>query len=190
MVLTTGSVSRSEMTTVLADGRRRGHLRLLVIGSLGVHPDAASSRLRELWTLEEACRASGMPVMVLRLAPLLGPASPLWRRLRTRPALGRHADVLVSPLAESDAVLAVRRATELEWMPRPEWYEVAGAQVWSLAELVDLAHGAGERLPAGSGEWEPALDEMAEARIPDGAPWRLRSSLDPAPIGALAATWP
>ena len=188
MILTTGSVAGSEVAPLLVDGRRRGNVRVLVVGSLGVHPDAVSPRLRELWALEEACRASGLPVMVLRLAPLLGVSSPLWQRLRSRPALGRHARVLLCPLVEADAALAIERATALEWSS-PEWYEVAGSEIWSLEELSHLAGGTGERLVAGAGAWEPALDEIAEARIPDPSAWRERFTLTPASVGQLAGSW-
>ena len=188
LVLTSGSVSGSEIAGVLGEGRRRGNIRVLVIGSLGVHPDAASPRLRDLWALEEACRASGLPVMALRFGPLLGASSPLWRRLRSRPALGRYAGVLLCPMAETDAALALHRAVELEWNGT-EWYDVAGPEIWSLAELAELARGVGERLRAGAGDWEPALEELAEARLPEPSAWRQRSALAPSAIGALAASW-
>lgn len=188
MVLTSGSVAGSQIAAVLGEGRRRGDVRVLVVGSVGVHPDASSSRLRELWELEEACRASGLPVMALRLAPLLGARSPLWQRLRSRPALGRHAGVLLCPLAETDAARALERAVALEWTS-PEWYEVAGSEIWSLGELVELARGIGERLAPGAGEWEPALEEIVEARIPETSAWRQRSALTPASVGLQATSW-
>src|SRR5207237_614469 len=62
--------------------RRRagaGGDRILVLGWNGVHPDARAQALRKLWALEERCRAGGVPTLALRLAPLVGPAAPLWR---------------------------------------------------------------------------------------------------------------
>jgi len=61
--------------------------RLLVLSALGAHPDARAPRLKALWDLEEQARGAGRPVLTLRLAPIVGPQSPLWLRLRSRPRL-------------------------------------------------------------------------------------------------------
>ena len=188
LLLSSGSVAPGELARVLAESRRRGNVRVLVIGPLGVHPDAPVSRLRGLWELEEACRASGLPVLVLRLAPLVGPASPLWLRLRSRPALSGRGETLVCPLAESDALRALECAIQATWT-ETSWFEVAGEEVLTLAELAGLAQRSGARTPAGAGAWEPALEEIECARIPDPAPWRQRFDLAPGSIRHLAEAW-
>src|SRR5262245_7620472 len=188
LVLTSGSVSRTDLATVLTDGRRQGNVRVLVIGPLGIHPDASVARLRDLWDIEEACRASGLPVLALRLAPLVGPTSPLWHKLRSRPSLGARAHQLLHPLAESDAQATLERAAVIEWTGS-EWYEVAGSDPMTLIELEQLARSAGPPLPRGSGAWEPSLDEMANAPIPDPSAWSRRFALAAAEVGRVAEGW-
>lgn len=157
-------------------GRR---LRTLVLSRLGAHPDARHPALRRLWRLEEHVRGGGAPTLTLRFAPLLGPAAPLWNRLRTRPALpggGRH---LVNPASERDALETLRRALDgrAAWTG---WYEVAGDRPWSLAELRELAAAAGRG--ADAGDWEPPLEEIAEHRLSDAGPWASHFGLKPEPV--------
>lgn len=188
LIVTSGSVAPAGLAQVLAESCRRGNVRVLVLGPLGVHPDAPVSRLRGLWELEEACRASGLPVLALRLAPLVGPTSPLWLRLRSRPALGRRGETLVCPLAESDALRALECVILATWT-ETSWFEVAGEEVLTLGELAGLAQRSGARTPTGAGAWEPALEEIECARIPDPAPWRQRFDLAPGSVRHLAEAW-
>jgi len=162
--------------------------RLLVITRLGTHPDARSPGLRACWALEEAARAARLPVLTLRLAPLLGPRSPLWLRLRSRPRLPRAGRKLLNPVAEEDAVETVARAVagSASW---EGWYEVAGREPLSLAELCALAGEAGPPLPAGSGAWEPPLGEMEEHRLPEAGPWLAHFGLEARPLSARARAW-
>lgn len=150
--------------------------RALVLSRLGVHPDARHPALRRLWRLEEHVRGGGAPTLTLRLAPLLGPASPLWRRLRARPALPRGGRQLVNPVAEADALETLRRALDgrAAW---GGWFEVAGPEVWSLAELRELAAAAGPAREAGA--WEPPLEEIAEHRLAESEPWASHFGLSP-----------
>ena len=162
--------------------------RLLVVTRLGTHPDATHPRLRECWALEEAARGAGLPLLVLRLGPLLGPQSPLWSRLRSAPSLPRGGAKLLGPVAESDVVETLDRALRgrAEW---EGWYEVAGLEVWSLAELAALAREAGPALPAGSGAWEPPVDELEEHRLADAGPWLEHFGMEPRPVAAQARDW-
>jgi uncharacterized protein YbjT (DUF2867 family) len=162
--------------------------RWLVVTRLGAHRDARHPLLRACWEWEEAARASGRPTLALRLGPLLGPASPLWLRLCSDPALPRGGRQLLNPVAEADAVETVHRALggTGEWAG---WYEVAGAEAWSLAELAALACAAGPRAGAGPGDWEPPLDEMREHRLAEAGPWLERFGLAPRPLAEQAGAW-
>jgi len=155
--------------------------RVLVLSRLGAHPDARHPALRRLWQLEELLRAGGAPTLTLRFAPLLGPAAPLWRRLRSRPALQRGGRQLVNPAAEADALETLRRALDgrAAWSG---WHEVAGSEAWTLAELRDLAAASGPA--ADAGEWEPPLEEMAEHRLAESEPWASHFGIAPAGVAA------
>lgn len=159
--------------------------RTLVLSRLGAHPDARASSLQRLWRLEEHVRKGGAPTLTLRFAPLVAPGSPLVRHLRGRAALPRGGRVLLNPVAESDVVETLVRALEGR-APWNGWYEVAGAEVWSLAELADAARASDG--PRTDGAWEPALEEMAEHRLAESEPWASAFGIAPTPVrGALAA---
>ena len=162
--------------------------RLLVLTRLGTHPDAASPRLRECWALEEAARVTGRPALVLRLGPLLGPVSPLWLRLRARSGPLRGGAKLLNPVAETDVVETLDRALSgrAEWSG---WCEVAGPEVWSLDDLAALAQEAGTPLPAGSGAWEPPLEELQEHRLAEAEPWLGAFGLSVRPLAEQAREW-
>ncbi len=178
-----------DLEGVLAGWRSRPGGRVLVLSSLGAHPDARAERLRALWLIEEQVRRSALlPVLVLRLAPLVGPRSPLWRRLRARPAVPRGGETLLSPVVETDVVETLIRALGSRggW---EGWYEVAGPEALTLDELAALADRGGARLPRGSGAWEPGLDEIAEHRLVDDAPWRERFGMVPRHVPQEALSW-
>ena len=162
--------------------------RLLLVTRLGTHPDATHPRLRECWALEEAARSAGLPLLVLRLGPVIGPRSPLWRRLCSAPSLPRGGAMLLNPVVESDVVETLDRALSgrAEWSG---WYEVAGPEVWSLAELAAVARGAGSALPAGSGAWEPPLDELEEHRLAEAGPWLEHFGMTVRPLAGQAREW-
>ena len=155
--------------------------RVLLLSRLGAHPDARAPGLKRLWRLEEHVRGGGMPTLTLRFAPLLGPDAPLWNKLRTRPRLPQGGRMLLNPVFEADAVETLVRALA-DPAPWHDWYEVAGPEVWSLAELRDLATAAGRGRDAGA--WEPALDELAEHRLAESAPWASRFGIVPRPLAA------
>jgi len=157
-------------------GRR---FRLLVLSRLGAHPDARAASLRRLWRLEEHARALA-PTLTLRFAPLVGPETPLWRKLRSRPPLPEGGRQLVNPVAETDAIETIGRALEggVSWN---DWYEVAGPDTATLAELRDLA---ARRPGSTGGEWEPPLAEIAEHRLAEVEPWASRFGIVPTPLAA------
>jgi uncharacterized protein YbjT (DUF2867 family) len=162
--------------------------RLVLITRLGTHPDVAHPRLRECWALEEAARATGLPLLVLRLGPLVGPQSPLWSRLRSAPRLPAGGAKLLNPVAESDVVETLDRALcgRAEWSG---WYEVAGPEVLSLAELAALAGVAGPALPAGSGAWEPPFDELKEQSLAETGSWLEHFGMTVRPLAEQAREW-
>lgn len=162
--------------------------RLLVVTRLGTHPDAEAPRLRECWALEEAARASGLPVLVLRLGPVLGPRSPLWAHLGAGPGFPRRGAKLINPVAEEDVVETLARALDgrAAW---EGWYEVAGPETWTLAELAELARASGAPRGGPGAGWEPPLAEIEEHRLAEAGPWLGHFGLEPRPLAERAAAW-
>ena len=173
---------------LLGAWRKTPRARVLVISALGAHPDARAPRLLHLWELEEAVRAMKIPSLTLRLAPLAGPDSPFWQRLRSRPRLGSRMHGFVQPVAEADVIDTLDRALagQVEW---EGWYELAGPDVFELGELVELAGSAGPPLPSGAGEWEPPLAEIAEHRVAETGPWTAHFGITPRPLAGQVASW-
>jgi hypothetical protein len=187
LVIAVGTGADPLAFAALYDGWRRARGgRVMVVSSLGAHPDAKARRLRELWELEEGARRAGLPLLVLRLAPLVGPRSPLWLRLRSRPRLPSGGRQLLNPVAEDDVVDSIEKAIlgHAEWTG---WYELAGPQVVSLAEMVELAAASGPVLPAHAGAWEPPWSELLEHRIAEPDPWLVHFDLSPRPLAAYVA---
>jgi uncharacterized protein YbjT (DUF2867 family) len=159
------------------------HFRMLVLSRLGAHPDARCAALQRMWRLEEHVRAGGAPTLTLRLAPLVGPGTPLWRKRRSRPSLPRGGRKLLNPVAETDAVETLLRALDGRG-PWRGWYEVAGGEAVTLAELRDLA----ARTPGETrgGVWEPTLEELHEHRLAESEPWATDFAITPTPLAAWA----
>lgn len=157
------------------------HFRVLMLSRLGVHPDARTATLQRLWRLEEHVRAGGAPTLTLRFAPLVGPATPLWKKLRSRPTLPGTGRKLLNPVAEVDAVETLASALDGRGLWRG-WFEVAGPEAVTLSELRDMA----ARTPGetGGGAWEPTLDEMAEHRLAESEPWASHFGITPTPLAA------
>jgi hypothetical protein len=179
------------MSEMMRSLEARGAGRVLVMSRMGVHRDARASALRALWDVEEAARSLGCPALTLRIGPMVGATSPLWLKLASRPRLPRDGRQLLNPVCEQDVVETIDRALSgrAAW---EGWYEVAGPEVWSLAELAALA---GSRpSPGTEGHWEPPLGEMAEHRLAEAGPWLEHFGLDPTPIregvGAGSSTLP
>jgi len=162
--------------------------RVLVISRLGAHPDARAKSLRALWELEEHVRSTGMRSVTLRLAPLLGPQSPLWLKLRSAPRLPGGGRARIQPVEESDAVEAISRllSDQVSW---EGWFEIAGRESFTLAELVELAATAGPRA-LGAGAWEPPLAEMAEHRLAEPDHWLERFAMRLRPLREAVSSWP
>lgn len=160
--------------------------RILVVSLLGAHRDARQQRLKSMWDVEEMARATRLPVLTLRLAPLVGPTSPMWAKLARKPRLPRGGRDLIQPVLEEDVLRSLDRA--LSGHARWEgWYELAGPHVFTLGELRDLAVAAGPR--TGRGEWEPPLDEIREHRIAEVEPWASHFGVTPSDIRETAAAW-
>ncbi|MFI5372627.1 MAG: hypothetical protein ACHQ52_13810, partial [Candidatus Eisenbacteria bacterium] len=161
---------------------------VLMLSLIGCHRDAVAPRLRDLWDLEEETRRSGLPTLTLRLAPLVGPESPLWLRLRSQPRVKHAERVMIQPLVEDDAIETIDRALkgEVAWR---DWYELAGPEVLSLAELLQMGAAAGPALPRDTGDWEPPLEEMREHRIAEMEPWSRRFALTPRRVSEGVAAW-
>lgn len=180
LVIADGPMVLDILGVVRALGARP--FRVLMLSRLGAHPDARADTLRRLWRLEEHVRGGGAPTLTLRLAPLVGPETPLWRKLRSRPSLPAGGRKLVNPVAEGDVVETLARALDGR-APWGDWYEVAGSEAFSLAELRELA----SRTRGGTGGvWEPALEEIAEHRLAESEPWASTFGVHPTPIAAWA----
>jgi len=189
LVLASGGASDLAALGVLFGAWRSAPgARVLVLSSLGAHPDARAARLRWLWMVEEHARGSGLPVMTLRLAPLIGPQSPLWLKLQRQPRLPGGGAKLLNPVVESDVVETLARALDgrAKW---EGWHEVAGPEVWSLAELRALAREAGPPPRGEDGAWEPPLRELAEHRLAEAGGWLEHFSMRVRPIGEQAQRW-
>ncbi len=147
-------------------------VRLLVLSRIGAHPDARAPGLRDLWRLEEYARVSLMPTLALRLAPLVGDSSPFWRKVASRPGLGRAARAVVMPVLESDAVEALHAALT-DSGPWEGWYDIVGAEALTLEQWSALAAegrgGGGEEIG-----WEPPLEELLEQRLSEASVWQER----------------
>lgn len=185
LALSSGSARPEALDRLLEEWMPRRTARLLVLGSLGTHRDAKAGRLRALWTIEEKARSTGLPVLALRLAPLVGPSSPLWLRLRSGGLPARAASFLLQPVAEADVQRTIERAfaEEGDWSG---WFEVAGPEPLTLAELSEIA---GRGSTGSRGAWEPSLAEMGEQRLVDVRPWSERFGIQPAAIRREADAW-
>jgi len=180
--LVTGAWSEEDM----ADALHPGIGRVLVLSWMGAHPDAASPGLRRQWAVEERARALGLPALTLRLAPLMGPESPFWRRLRARGPLPRGGRTLLRPVVEEDVIESIHRALvrAAAWSG---WFEACGAETWSLAELADLAQRDGPN--ATSAAWEPPIEVLLSQRLPEPGAWRQHFGLAPETLVARARAW-
>jgi len=189
LVLSAGAgLDAMALGVLLGAWRSAPGARILVMSRLGAHPDARAKRLAELWSLEEHARACGLPVLTLRLAPLLGPGTPLWLQLRRAPRLPKGGRTLLNPVAEADAIETLDRALKgrAGW---EGWYEVAGVESLTLAELVALAREAGPPPRESAAAWEPTLEEMMEHRLADPRPWLTHFEMPGAPIRDAIAGW-
>ena len=189
LVLASGSdLDPAALGVLLGAWRSAAAARVLVVSRLGAHPDARAAGLRQLWQLEELVRACGLPVLTLRLAPLVGPRSPLWLRLKRQTFLPRGGEKLLNPVAESDVIETIARA--LEGRARWEgWYEVAGPEAVSLAELAALARRGGPPPPGEKGAWEPPWRELSEHRLAEADPWLEHFSMTVRPLEEQALEW-
>jgi len=163
--------------------------RILVMGWIGTHPDATAPVLRALWELEEACRASRAPTLVLRLGPLIGRAAPLCAQLLQSDPPQRAGRVPMHPVAERDVVETLRRARAgaIEWRG---WYELGGSEALTLAEVAAwLRAGDGTAPPEVPAAWEPGLDALLEQRLIEPDVWARWSGVEPRPVSEEIASW-
>ena len=188
LLLSSGShLDAQALGVLLGAWRSAPGARVLIVSRLGTHPDARAARLRGLWQLEELARASGLPVLTLRLGPLVGPRSPLWLRLGRQMFLPGGGEKLLNPVAEADVIETLERALDgrAKW---EGWYEVAGPDAMSLAEIAALARQAGPA-PGDRGAWEPPWRELREHRLADAGPWLEHFSMAVHPIEQQALGW-
>lgn len=166
-------------------GDRR--FRMLILSRLGAHPDAKSASLQRLWRIEEHARGGGVPTLTLRLAPVIGPEAPLWRMLRSKPALPAGGRRLADPVYQGDVLDTLERALDGRALWQG-WYELAGSERFSWRELSDLAAASGG--PRDGAAWEPTLEEIAEHRLAESEPWASHFGITPTPIAAWMAKHP
>jgi len=154
-------------------------VRFLILSWVGSHPDARSPLLRGLWDQEERARATGRPVLTLRLAPLLGPQSPLLGMLRSRPVVPREGRHVIQPVAEDDAIETLERALDgrAAW---EGWYELVGPDALSLAELTEMAQ-AVHAAPTVAA-WEPPLEVILEQSLAEPDAWLEHFALTAQPV--------
>ncbi len=158
--------------------------RWLVLSWIGAHPDARDPLLAVLWTLEEQARATGLPTLVLRLAPLVGPRSPLLALLRSGPKLDARLErALVQPVLESDVVAGLSNWLDGSAM-WGDWFEVCGPDALSVGELIQLTQaghfGALDAAPA----WEPSPAVLRAQGLSEWDAWALASGVTPRSIFA------
>lgn len=184
-----GALDPLALGVLMGGWRKAPGARLLVVSALGAHPDARAPRLRRLWALEELARGLALPTLVVRLAPLVGPASPMWKRLRAGLALPDGGRALLEPVAEDDVVEALDRALTgaCAW---EGWHELVGPEPLTLAELAALAraHGGATRDGDG-GAFEPAPEELREHRLAGCERWSAHFGVAPRAIAREAAAW-
>jgi uncharacterized protein YbjT (DUF2867 family) len=162
-----------------------GCARWLVLGWIGTHPDAKAAVSRRAWQIEEACRATNIPTLVLRCAPLVGAQSPLWRRLaHARPGAG--AGRPFQPVLEDDVVSLIRHVASGA-PPHDGWFEVAGPEIMTLGELAEHArrHASGND----AGEWEPDPDVLRELPLVEPEIWMRAFGIDAASVTQAASRW-
>ena len=163
------AASRDDEVTPLPAAGAEG--RLLVMSWIGAHPDATDRLLAALWRLEEAARATGLPVLVLRLAPLVGGGSPWSAQLAGRPRLdAKLARALVQPIREDDAVAGLARACsgEVEWRG---WFEVCGRDPLTVGELAEAAAGGAFGQVDATPAWEPEPGVLRAMGLSEWKPW-------------------
>ncbi len=173
-----------DVAAARAAGMGEGH-RILMLSWIGAHPDARADVLRRLWALEERSRESGLPTLTLRLGPLAGSSSPLWRKLARAKLTSRLARRPVHPVLESQVVEVIERALSgaIRW---DGWQELGGPDIMTLGECADLARAANI---TGEGEWEPDLEALAEQRLIEPDVWAAWSGIEPRSPRAETTTW-
>ena len=176
---------RGAVTPVPACG---AHERVLVLSWIGAHRDAREPLLARLWDLEEAARATRRPVIVLRLAPVVGAGSPLVAHLAGRPRLDARLErSLVQPVHEDDVVEGLARllAGPVEW---GGWYEVCGPEPLTVGELAACAAAGALGPAAATPAWEPATSVLRAQGMAEWQPWARACGVEPRRItGAVAA---
>jgi len=156
--------------------------RVLVLDWLGTHRDARVPLLRAAWDIEEAARAASRHVLVLRLAPLVGPASPLVAWLASRPKLApRLARAIVQPVLEADVVrsLAAALAGRVAW---EGWFEACGPDPVSVGELGALAAARGPAVSAVAAACEPSETILTAQGLAEWQPWSDAFGVAPASV--------
>jgi hypothetical protein len=161
---------------------RETDTRIVTLDWIGTHPDALDATLRAAWELEEVARSTGAPVVALRMAPLVGPDSPLMAWLAGHPRLdARSRRVLLQPVLERDAVATLARAIA-GLGPTSGAFEVCGREVMNLDELMERAIVCGPEAFFAEPECEPSLSILRVQGMCEWAPWSLAFGITPSPI--------
>ena len=160
--------------------------RWLVMSWIGAHPDAGDPLLAALWGLEEAARATGLPTLVLRLAPLISRHAPLLSLLAQRPALdARLARALIQPVLEADVVAGIARFLTGAGLWN-DWYKACGPDAISVGELAQFAQAGQFGQVAALPAWEPSPAVLRAQGLSEQDAWTRATGL--APRSVLAAT--
>ncbi|MFO1291843.1 MAG: complex I NDUFA9 subunit family protein [Rubrivivax sp.] len=167
----------------LAAACRAAGCRLVHLSALGVGADAPSHYLRSKWAGEEALRAAGLALTILRPSVIFGAGDRfmnLFARLQALAPLVPLAgsDSRYQPVWVEDVAGAIVRALE-----RPARiglvYEAVGPRTYTLAELVRLAGrwSGHERPQLALPPPAARLQALAMERLP-GEPLLSRDNLD------------
>ena len=153
--------------------------RWLVLSWIGAHPDARDPLLAALWAREEAARATGLPTLVLRLAPLVGPRSPLLALLKNHPKLDARLErALVQPVIEADVVEGIAGLINGPF-DQSDWYEVCGPDPLSIGEFAQLAQAGHFGALAGAPGWEPSPAVLRAQGLSEGDAWARATGVAP-----------
>jgi uncharacterized protein YbjT (DUF2867 family) len=136
---------------VVAEARRAGVRRLLLVSAVGADPDDPEPYFRSKGRAEDLVRASGLEWLVLRCSVVLGEGGEFLRLLRrlTGPLpvvpVPGHGRYRLQPVHVADVAELVARACEraAAWNAT---YPVCGPRVYELRELLRRVAGRRPRL--------------------------------------------
>ncbi len=175
--------------------RTAGVRRLVHVSALGVGPDGPSNYLRSKWAGEEALRAAGLDLTILRPSVIFGADDRFLNLFALLQSLAPFvplagSDSRYQPVWVEDVAAAVARALD-DPSTVGQVYECVGPRAYTLSELVRLAGrwsgherpqvplpGAAARLQALAMELMPgeplmSRDNLDSMRVPNVASGRV-----------------